>query len=138
MVAGVVLDLLTSASKFSDAGYFTIFNKEEVNIYNAATTNVTTSKPPILKWWCDSVSTLWLILLVKRSPGPNVGQVTSRVPGARATSWDPKNPYSPFLPSPQNNPKCLPAEDEAGGRAIPARSGRISDGGDMTVRCDCG
>ena len=55
------------------------------------------SKPPVLKGWKDVVSTLWRIPLVKRYPGTNVSQVTSRVPEARAASWDAK---IIFLPPP--------------------------------------
>ena len=42
IVPGVVLNLLARTSKFSDVRYFTIFNKEEVNIYNASTITATT------------------------------------------------------------------------------------------------
>ena len=49
-------------------------------------------KPPVLKGWRDAVSTLWRILLVKRAPGTDVGQVTNQVPGASITGEDPKSP----------------------------------------------
>ena len=51
MVPGVVLNFFARSSKFCNADYFTILDKEEVNVYNARTTTVTTSKPPVLKWW---------------------------------------------------------------------------------------
>ena len=101
MVPDVVLDLLASTSKFSNARYFTTLDKEEVNIYDTRTTKVVTSKPPVLKGWRDDVSTLWRIPLVKQALGPDDGQVTSRAPGARATSWDVKKPFSPFPPPPK-------------------------------------
>ena len=93
MVPGVVLDLLAITSKFYDAGYFTIFDKEEVNIYDAATTAITTPKLPIPKGWRDRFSTLWRIPLVKRAPGTDIGQVTNQVPRANATSGTPAKPY---------------------------------------------
>ena len=49
MVPGVVLDLIAITSKFCDAGYFTILDEEEANVYDARTTTVTTSKPSVLK-----------------------------------------------------------------------------------------
>ena len=100
MVPDVTLDLLASTSKFSDAGYFTNLDEEEVNVYNALTTKIVTSKLHVPKGWRDKVSTLWSIPLVKQSPRPDDGHVTSRAPGARTTSWDVKKLYSPFTPSP--------------------------------------
>ena len=58
MVPCVVLNLLASTSKFCDAGYFTIFDEDEVNIYDASTTKITMSKSPIGKGCHNSVSTL--------------------------------------------------------------------------------
>ena len=80
MVTDVTLNSLASTRKFSDAGYFTIFDEEEVKIYDSRTTKVVTSKPPVLKGWRDKVSTLWHIQLVKRASGPDDGHVTSRAP----------------------------------------------------------
>ena len=91
IVPGVVADLLVSTSKFCDAGYVTIFDKDEVNIYNVETTTITASKKPILKGLSDRISTLWRILLVKQARGSDVGQVTNQVPGAQATSQTPTN-----------------------------------------------
>ena len=86
IVPGVVLDSLVSMSKFIGAGYFNILDEEEANVYDARTTTVATSKPPVIKRWWEAISTLWRIPLVKRDPGPDDGQVTSRVPGACAAS----------------------------------------------------
>ena len=109
MIPGVVLNMLASMSKFSNARYFSIFEEEEVNIYNAATTKITTLKPSLLKGCRDTVSTLWRIPLVKQARGPDDGQMTSRVPGDHAKSWDPKKTYSPLTPHPGDCVKRLPA-----------------------------
>ena len=65
MVPDVTLDCLASVSKMCDAGYFTVFDGEEVRIYDAETTKVVTSKPPVLKGWRDTISPLWRIPLIK-------------------------------------------------------------------------
>ena len=100
MVPDGTLDCLASTSNMCDDGYFTMFDGEEVRIYDAETTKVVTPKPPILKGWRDKIITLWRILLVKRAPRPNDGHVTSRAPGTHATSWDILKIHSPFPPSP--------------------------------------
>ena len=48
MVPDVTLDCLASTSKMCDAGYFTVFDGKEVRIYDAETTKIQTSKPPVL------------------------------------------------------------------------------------------
>ena len=83
-----------------DAGYFTVFDGTEVRIYDAETTKIQTSKPPVLKGWRDTITTLWKIPLVKTAPGVDVGQVTSRPPGTAPTMWSPKNCNSPIAPAP--------------------------------------
>ena len=100
MVPDVTLDSIVSTRKMCDAGYFSVFDGEEVQIYDAETTKVVTSKPPVLKGWRDKISILWRIPLVKRAPGLDDGLVTSRALGTRATSWDMKKTYSPLAPSP--------------------------------------
>ena len=88
MVPDITLDSLASTSKMCDAGYFSVFDKEEVRIYDARTSKIVNFKPPVLKGWRDKVSTLWRIPLVKRAPTSDVGQVTNREPVTRATNWD--------------------------------------------------
>ena len=73
MVPDITLDPLASTSKMCDAGYLSVFDEEEVRIYDARTTKITTSKPPVLKGWRDKVSTLWRIPLIKRALAPDVG-----------------------------------------------------------------
>ena len=100
IVTDVTLDCLASTRKMCNAGYFTVFDGEEVRIYDAETKKVVTSKSLVLKGWRGIVSTLCRIPLTKQVPGPDSGHVTNRTPGTRPTSWDPKNCYSPLTPSP--------------------------------------
>ena len=39
---------LVSVSKLADAGYTTIFNKNQASVYDASTTTIIASKPPML------------------------------------------------------------------------------------------
>ena len=63
MVPGIKNDTLVSTSKFADANYISIFDNEEVNIYDANTTKITVSRGSILKGWHDA-NGLWRIPLV--------------------------------------------------------------------------
>ncbi len=56
---------LLSTSKFATANYITIFEKEEVNIYDANDTIITVSQGAILRGWMDTKSNLWHIPLVE-------------------------------------------------------------------------
>ena len=118
-----------------DAGYFSVFDEEEVHIYDARTTKITASNPPVLKGWRDKVSTLWRIPLIKQAPAPDVGQVTNWAPGTRSTSWDVKKNLLTFPPHPhRTNRQRLPTENKTGGDSLPACRGRIPNRGNM-VQC---
>ena len=86
MVPDITLDPLASTSKMCDADYFLVFDAEEVRIYNARTTKIVASKPPVLKGWRDKISTLWRIPRVKRAPAPDLGQKASRTLGTSSAS----------------------------------------------------
>ena len=73
---------------------------KEVQIYDAETTKIATSKPHVLKGWRDVISTLWKIPLVKQAPGLDDGHMTSRAPGTRPSMWHSKNCNSPIAPAP--------------------------------------
>ena len=88
MVPDVTLDSLASTSKMCNAGYFTAFDEGEVQIYDAETVKVVTSKPPVLKGWREKIITLWRIPIVKRAPRLDDSHVTSQAPGTHLTSWD--------------------------------------------------
>ena len=65
---GITENLLLSTSKFAAANaanYITIFDKEEVNIYDANNTIIMVSRGAILRGWMDTKSNLWRIPLVE-------------------------------------------------------------------------
>ena len=61
---GVSQNSLLSTVKFADANYITIFDKDEVNIYDANDTTITVTKGAILRGWRDNNTNLWRIPLV--------------------------------------------------------------------------
>jgi hypothetical protein len=62
---GVSQNSLLSTVKFVDANYITIFDKDEVNIYDANDTIITVTIGAILRGWCNNKTNLWCILLVR-------------------------------------------------------------------------
>jgi len=61
---GVSQHSLLSTSKYADANYITIFDKDTVNIYDANDTEITVTKGAILRGWRDPDINLWRIPLV--------------------------------------------------------------------------
>ena len=61
---GVSQHSLLSTSKFADANYITIFDKDTVNIYDANDTVISVTKGAILRGWRDPAINLWRIPLV--------------------------------------------------------------------------
>ena len=55
---------LISTAKFAKAGYITIFDNKEVNVYNAQNTKVISTWQAIIKGWFDKKANLWQIPLV--------------------------------------------------------------------------
>jgi hypothetical protein len=62
---GVSQNLFLSTVKFADANYITIFDNDEVNIFNANDTSITVTKGAILRGWRDTATNLWRIPLVR-------------------------------------------------------------------------
>ena len=60
-----VQNSLLSASKVVNADYIAIYNKEEVNYYNAKTTKITISEEAVLKGWRCPITGLWQLPLVE-------------------------------------------------------------------------
>ena len=56
MVPDITLDPLSSTSKLCNAGYFQVFDSKETRIYDARTTKIVCSKPPVLKGWRDTIT----------------------------------------------------------------------------------
>jgi len=55
---------LLSTAKFAEAGYITVFDKEEVDTYDAQNTTLKVSKGAILQGWFDETANLWRIPLL--------------------------------------------------------------------------
>ena len=64
---GIVPDLveqsLLSGRKFADAGYISIYDENEVNIYDLHTTKIVVSEAAVLKRWRCPIAKLWRISL---------------------------------------------------------------------------
>ncbi|KAL7502358.1 hypothetical protein ACHAXN_001427 [Cyclotella atomus] len=50
---------LISNSKLADAGYVTVYDNEEVNVYDGATTTVVPTKQAVMTGWRDKLTGLW-------------------------------------------------------------------------------
>jgi hypothetical protein len=50
---------LISNSKLADAGYITVFDKDEVNVYNSTTTKIVPTMQAVLTGWRDKITGLW-------------------------------------------------------------------------------
>jgi hypothetical protein len=66
-----VQNSLLSASKVVNADYIAIYNKEEVNYYNAKTTKITISEEAVLKGWQCPAAGLWRLPLVEKQVNLN-------------------------------------------------------------------
>ena len=63
MVPMLAEHTLLSTSKFADADYISIYDKNEVNIYDARTTKINVSEDSVLKGWRCPQTGLWRIPL---------------------------------------------------------------------------
>ena len=59
IVPGIERDSLLSIPKFADANYVAIFDKDEVNIYDANKTSIVVSRGAILRGWRCKQTKLW-------------------------------------------------------------------------------
>ena len=59
IVPGIERDSLLNIPKFADANYVAIFDKDEVNIYNANKTTIVESRGTILQGWQCKNTNLW-------------------------------------------------------------------------------
>jgi hypothetical protein len=64
IVLSLVGNLLLSTSKFAEAGYTAIYDKDEVNFYDTHTTKTTVLADAVLKGWQYPCMNLWRIPLV--------------------------------------------------------------------------
>ena len=64
IVPSIEHDSLLSIAKFADANYVAIFDKDELNIYDANKTKVTVSRGAILRGWRCTETNLWRVPLI--------------------------------------------------------------------------
>jgi hypothetical protein len=64
IVPTIKTNSLLSTAKFAAAGYITVFDNKEVNIYDAQNTTLKVSRVAILRGWLDKKANLWQIPLV--------------------------------------------------------------------------
>ena len=86
IVPSITGDSLLSTSKFADAKYITIFDEEEVNIYDATNTSVTISRGAILRGWRDPQSGMWRIPIAKTIENINTDTVLVKKPPSELLS----------------------------------------------------
>ncbi len=77
---GITTNLLLSTSKFAAANYITIFDKEEVNIYDANNTIIAVTQGAILRGFICPASGLWRIPLVDMVRNNNTDTVIVNPP----------------------------------------------------------
>ena len=80
---------LLSVSKFADAGYTTIFDKNQASVYDASTTTIIVSKPPMLIAPRCEQSGLWTTPLEPEASQPKVDEeinVVFDLPSAKETA----------------------------------------------------
>jgi hypothetical protein len=87
IVPGIKRNSLLSIPKFVDAIYIAIFDKEEVNIYDANKTSIIISRGAILQGWQCKQTNLWRVPRVQRTNQPQQHEVPTR------TSTQPQAEY---------------------------------------------
>jgi hypothetical protein len=59
---------LVSNDKVADAGYVTVYDKDEMNVYEAAITQIVAKEDAVMTGWCDWEMGLWRVPLVPPHP----------------------------------------------------------------------
>ncbi len=89
IMPGITKNLLLSTGQFAAANYTTIFDKEEVNIYDANITIIAVTRGAILQGWWDAGMRLWHIPLVAVARNNNTNTIIMNWP---PTDFLPKHP----------------------------------------------
>ncbi len=75
IMPGIERDSLLSIPKFADANYVAIFDKDEVNIYDANKTTIIISRGALLRGWRCKQTNLWQVPLIKNVQNNNTDTV---------------------------------------------------------------
>ena len=70
-----VTDSLLSTGKFADANYITVYDKNEVNYYDATTTKIVVSEAAVLTGWRCPKTKLWRVPLIEKPTNLNTDTV---------------------------------------------------------------
>jgi hypothetical protein len=86
--------MLLSTTKFATAGYVTVFDGEEVNIYDASNTEVIITREAILRGWFDKTANLWCThsYLSSKTPTPTPSLSKSHQQSSFLTAYHPPRP----------------------------------------------
>jgi hypothetical protein len=75
IVPGIECNSLISIPKFVNANYIAIFDKDELNIYDANKTSIIVSRGAILRGWQCKQTNLWPVPLIKEIKNNNTDTV---------------------------------------------------------------
>ncbi len=75
IVPGTERDSLLSIPIFADTNYVAIFDKDEVNIYDANNTTIVVSRSAILRGWRCKQTNLWQVPLLKNVLNTNTDTI---------------------------------------------------------------
>ena len=80
MVPGLVDASLLSTSNLTSAGYITVYNGKELNVYNGSTNNIIVSEEAVLKGSRLPQSTLWRIPITSQVKNCNTDTLIFDIP----------------------------------------------------------
>jgi hypothetical protein len=61
---GISKNSLISTSKMADAGYITVFDQEQVRIYDANNTQIIATRAAVINGWRDKSTGMWRVALL--------------------------------------------------------------------------
>ena len=115
MVPALVYQYLLSANKFAQAGYVTICDNQEVNIYEGRITKIIVSEKAVQKRWFFPKARMWRIPLQPHMSNNNTDTLLLNVPTGtesfKTTYTVPKS--ARIIQHMQTNRNNRPAADEA-------------------------
>ena len=89
MVPGINTATLLSTGELADANYISIFDEEEVNIYDANNTKITTTRGAVMRGYRDKNAGVYRVPLVDNVQNLNTDTVIVNVPPSRLLQQHP-------------------------------------------------
>ncbi len=93
---GITSNSLMSTNQFAVADYITVFDKEEVNVYDANDVKITVTRGAILRGWRCPNTGLWRIPVCPTIQSDNIANVNTQTVLVRR----PPSEYLPRRPPP--------------------------------------